>query len=165
MTAVELHRPLAVERIGAHGLDHAIVADAGECAAIARRLGVPAVHALSCRFHLHAAIDGMILAEGDLTARLVRVCVVSLDPFETEVAEHFRVRFVPEGSESDDGDPESDDEIPYRADSIDLGEAAVEQLALGLEPYPKKPGAVLPGEPGEAVASAFAALARLRRPQ
>ncbi|OJY76926.1 MAG: hypothetical protein BGP12_05655 [Rhodospirillales bacterium 70-18] len=167
----ELHRPLAVERIGGAGRDQLVQADAAECAALARRMGIPAVLGLSCRFHLTLEPRGVVLAEGELDARLVRVCVVSLEEFEAVVAERFRVRFVPEADvaeqedEEDDAvlDPESDDEIPYRGGTIDLGEAAAEQLALVLDPYPRRPDATLPDAATEAAESPFAALARLKR--
>ena len=52
---------------------------------------------------------------------------------------------------------------------IDLGEAAVEQLALALDPYPRGPGAdaaeaALPADPDDTPQSHFAALARRGRP-
>ena len=137
-------------------------ADADECFALALRLGIPALHQLVCRYRLRRGEAGRIAAEATLRARLVRDCVVTLDPFETEVEEEFRVVFVPEGRESDDGDPESDDEIPYNSAAIDLGEAAAEQLALTLDPYPHKPGAELPAEAQESLESPFADLARHR---
>jgi uncharacterized metal-binding protein YceD (DUF177 family) len=140
---------------------------------VARRLLIPAVSRLSCRFRLAPQAGGVVLAEGALTARVTRECVVTLDAFETDLAEEFRVRFVPEDqfdAEDESIDLEADDEIPYAGIHLDLGEAAVEQLALALDPYPRKPGADLPGElsgepPGEAPTaeakpSPFAALAR-----
>jgi hypothetical protein len=158
----ELYRPVPLDRIAAAGLDVVIEASAGECAALARRLGIPAVLALACRFHLSGAVGGMVAAEGELTARLTRVCVVSLDEFDTDMAVRFRVQFVPAGSETDAlDDPESDDEIPYDAASLDLGEAAAQQLALEMEPYPRQPDAVLPAQADDdASASPFAALDR-----
>ncbi len=155
----ELHRPLALDRVGA-ALDVAIEATADECAALAPRLGIPAIHALRCDFRLRRGEAGRITAEGALRARLTRDCVVSLDEFEVEAAEDFRVVFVPEGTEADDLDPDSDDEIPYAGGVIDLGEAAAEQLALSLDPYPRKPDVTLPDAATEALDSPFAALAR-----
>ena len=95
---------------------------------------------------------------------MLRTCVVSLDEFEAGVDEKFRLRFVPAGAESDDPDPESEDEVPYTGDFLDLGEAAVEQLALALDPYPRKPDAELPAAETEPPEHPFAALASLRRP-
>ena len=161
----EFHRPLALEAIGPGGLVREVVADAAECAALATRLRLPAVAAMSCRFELsREGRDGdVVVALGRLRARVEQECVVSLDPFEAAIDEAFRVRFVPAGSEDAEIDPESDDELPYSGASIDLGEAATEQLALALDPYPRKPGAELPDEPATtAVVHPFAALAARR---
>jgi hypothetical protein len=57
---------------------------------------------------------------------------------------------------------------PLPADAIDLGEAVVQQLAVALDPYPRKPGAEIPAEYSGAAdtdgrGGPFASLARLRR--
>lgn len=160
----EFHRPVAVDRVGPAGLEVALEADDTECQMLAKRMAIPAVTSLSCRYRLAAIPGGRVLAEGQLRAGVVVTCVVTLDDFETAVEERFSVRFVPAGAESEDDDPDAEDEIPYTGGVIDLGEAAAEQLALALDPYPRKPDAVLtdPAEP--AAASPFATLARLKRP-
>jgi len=160
----ELHRPIAVDRVTAAGQEWEVKAEATELAAIARRLGVPAVKKLSCRFRVsrpEQSKGGVILAEGHLRVSMTRECVVSLENFTAVHEERFRVRFVPSGTETEDEDPESDDEIPYGGTMIDLGEAAVEQLALSLDPYPRKPGAELPPEASDAPSGPFSALAGL----
>jgi len=159
----ELHRPIAVERVGPAGYDVTIEASATECAALARRMDLPGVLALRCDFHLERDAAGGVIARGHLLARVVRTCVVSLEDFAAVVEERFTVRCVPEGAESEDDDPESPDEITYADDTLDLGEAAAEQLALALEPYPRAPGAVLPDLPDDVDATPFAALEALRR--
>ena len=60
-------------------------------------------------------------------------------------------------------DPESVDEIAFVDGTLDLGEAAAEQLALALDPYPRAPDAVMPDISDEQAAHPFAALERLRR--
>jgi uncharacterized metal-binding protein YceD (DUF177 family) len=160
----ELHRPLAVERIGPPGSLHTVTADPSECAALARRLGIPAVTALRCEFSLTRHLRGVVAAEGRLHATVIRTCVITLEDFESGVDENFRLRFVPAGQETDDPDPESEDEIPYAGPAIDLGEAAAEQLALALDPYPRSPGAELPDTEAETAPHPFAALAQRRRP-
>lgn len=163
--STEFSRPLAVARVSAAGLGMTVTADAAECAALAERFKLPAIATLRCRFQLRPGMADSYEAEGELAARVTQLCVVSLEPFETEIRETFRVRFVPAGAESEDEDPDAIDEIPYEDDTLDLGEAAAEQLALALDPYPRKPGAALelPEDSGEA--HPFAGLARLRRPQ
>jgi len=170
--APEMSRPVALGQIGAGGLEREVVATQAECAAIAARLRIPAVAALSCRFRLTALGGGLVAAEGALAARVTQECVVTTDPFEADLQEAFRVRFVLEDRfvEPNDDDPldlDADDELPYAGSHIDLGEAAVEQLALALDPYPRSPDAALPEAPeeeeDESPASPFAALARRRR--
>ena len=121
---------------------------------------LPAVLSLRCTFRLVRLTADCILAEGHLRARVVQTCVVSLDDFASDIDEPFRIRFVPAGQESDDPDPESDDEIGYAGGALDLGEAAAEQLALALDPYPRAPGAVLPETETEVQDHPFAALRR-----
>jgi uncharacterized metal-binding protein YceD (DUF177 family) len=129
------------------------------------RMGVAAIHALSCRFDLKPGENETIEAHGFLRARLRQSCVVSLEPFECDLMEQFRVRFVPRGQETDDLDIEADDELPYDGGTLELGEAAAEQLALAIDPFPRKPGAEMPGSLGQSEGGAFAALAKLLPPQ
>ena len=160
----EFPRPLALDRLGSAGHEETVSATAAECAALAVRLGIPALHALTCRWRLRRSSGGRIEADGLLEASLVRECVITLDAFEMRTRESFNVVFVPAGSETEDPDPEAVDEIPYDGSVIDLGEAAAEQLALTLDPYPHKPGAALPAldepEPPATRPSPFAVLGR-----
>ena len=162
MISPELHRPIAVDRIGPHGHAVQIQASPAECLAVAGRLLLPDIASIRCQFSLHLLPGGRIGAQGELQVALSQICVVTLEPFVAVIKERFRVRFVPEGRESDDPDPESEDEIPYAGAVIDLGEAAVEQLALTLDPYPRSPGAELPDAATGDATSPFAALAALR---
>ena len=165
----EFSRRIPVSRIGAGGLEQDVAASAAECRALALRLQLPAVASLSCRFRLSPPLAGQVAAEAELRAEVTQLCVLSLEPFEAVVSERFTLRFVPEGAEEDDIDPESADEVGYAGDSLDLGETAAEQLALALDPYPRMPGLASPthaapealGEPDPP--HPFAALARLGR--
>ena len=158
----ELHRPTAVERIGQAGLSVDVEAGAEELAALAARMGLPGIGALRCRFQLRRIAAGIIEADGRLRADVTQVCVVSLDEFPAELAEDFQVHFVPAGTEDDDPEPNAVDQVPYEGGMIDLGEAAAEQLALALDPYPHKPGAALDAAADEAAPHPFGALAALR---
>lgn len=163
----ELHRPLAADAVPPGGQDFLVEANDAECAALALRMQLPAVSSLRCRFHLSPGLAGAVMAEGWLDAEVVQTCVVTLEDFPATVAEQFQVRFVPAGTETDDADPESIDEIPYAGGVIDLGEAAAEQLALALDPFPRAPDAELPDVPDadDFSATPFAGLAKLRRRQ
>ena len=164
MTApVELSRPLAVERVVRAGTPFTVIADPHECAALAVRLMIPKLGALRCDWMLRPGEGGMIEGSGTLSAVVEQVCVVTLDPFESAVGEQFVVHFVPAGRESPQEDPDDPDQIVYEGASIDLGEAAVEQLALMLDPYPRKPDAQLPVLPPALAAGPFDALAKRHR--
>lgn len=163
MIEPEFSRPVRADRI-TQGEHVAIVATAEECARLAARMGIEAVHSLECRFTFSPAAGSVVTARLDLTSRISQICVVTLEPFESPLLEAATVRFVPQGTEGDDEDPEAPDEVPYEGITIDLGEAAAEQLALALDPYPRSPGAVLP-EIDAAPEHPFAALRRLNRDQ
>ena len=90
-----------------------------------------------------------------------QTCVVSLDPFDADVVETFTIRFVPRGTEQEELDPDSDDEVTYQGGLLDLGEAASEQLALALDPFPRIPGIELPEEAQAHEDGAFAGLGAL----
>ncbi len=154
----ELHRPFALDRIGPRGMTVNIEAKPEELPAVAVRLRILALERLHCAFKLRRVGTSTVEAEGALRARVTETCVVSLDPFSHDVEESFTVQFVPAGTEDDNPDPEAVDQIPYTGGAADLGEAAVEQLALALDPFPRKPGAVLPAEATEEAPNPFAAL-------
>ena len=157
----EFHRPISLDRIGTLGLDMTVTATPAECAALAIRMKLPAVLALSCVFHLLRESRDKVLARGILSATVTQTCVISLEDFEAGVREVFQVRFVPSGEEADEADPDSDDEIGFEGNMIDLGEAAAEQLGLALDPYPRMPGVEMPSVEDEPEPHPFAALRRL----
>lgn len=163
----ELHRPLAADTVPLAGRDVVVDATPEECAALALRLRIPAVLSLRCRFALAPSLAGAVAATGRLEAEVVQTCAVTADDFTSGIGEDFAVLFVPVGAESEDVDPEAVDEIPFADGVLDLGEAAAEQLALALDPYPRAPGAELPAvaEPDGADAHPFAALSQLRTRQ
>jgi uncharacterized metal-binding protein YceD (DUF177 family) len=154
----EMSRPFAVARVG-EATRVQVEASEAERAAVAARMGLLSVPAMSCAFVLVRGPGAAVRAQGMLAARVVQTCVVTLEPFEAEVAEAFAVRFVPEDQLSEALDIEAEDEIPYAGGVIDLGEAATEQLALALDPFPRRPGVAF-AEDEDAIADGpFAALA------
>ncbi len=160
-----MSRPVHADRVG-DGLSLTVEADAAECAAIATRLRIPSVQGVRCDWVLRPGHGGTVEADGSLRAQLHQECVVSLDAFPTSLVEEFAVRFVPLGREGEAADdPDEPDELTIEAGVLELGEATVEQLALALDPYPRKPGAELPADPEATPDNPFAALARLRTRQ
>ncbi|GAB0112896.1 YceD family protein [Acidisoma sp. C75] len=142
----EFSRTLLAAQIGANEISRSIEASAEECAAIAARLGLPALHSFAATFRLTRQRGDAFLAEGRIRAVAVRSCVVSLEEFDEPTDLPFTIRFVPQAEgEADMLDApidydEGPDTVEYAQGALDLGEAAVEEYALSLAPYPRKPG-------------------------
>jgi hypothetical protein len=162
---VEISRPIELSKIRAKDVIVIVQATPEECAAIAVRMELPAIQSLECRYGLSRDDDGVsVLARGHLLAEVTQTCVTSAEDFAARVEEEFTIRFVPAGTERDDPDPGLPDEIPYEADTIDLGEATAEQLGRALDPWPKIEGATVPVIEDEDESSPFAILAQRLAP-
>ena len=125
-----------------------LAADEETCAKVASRLGIPAVKNLEGDLALHVSRTE-INVKGVLKATLIRECVASLEEMTETIDEEFDTMFLRQGGDSarfKETDEESWDgeEVPpeiHDADSFDLGEFLVQQLALAMEAFPRKPGA------------------------
>jgi uncharacterized metal-binding protein YceD (DUF177 family) len=159
--APEFSRPLPLGLVGPEGRREILEADEAERAALARRLGIPAVEHLRAELLLRPEAGGAVRAEGRLAAAVVQLCVVTLEPVEQRVEEVVDLRLLPAGREPQD-EADEPDEIATQGGVADLGEAVAEQLALALDPYPRAPGAALPAEATDAGEHPMAALAKLR---
>lgn len=130
-----------------------------------------AVRALKASVEVTPAPGGGLQVEGRVRADIVQECVVTLVPVEQHVDEAFAVRFVrgraPEVKPGAEVviDAERPDPPEYLdGPTIDVGALAEEYFALGIDPYPRAPGAVLSAEAVDsepAETSPFAALADL----
>lgn len=163
--------PLAVADIPDEGEDLTLVPDDETRAALARFSNVVAVPKLSAQLHLQPDGAGGAVVTGELDATVRQTCVVSLEPFDNKVHEEIALRFAPEGAAAakaaaDIDMEEADPSDAIRNGVIDLGAMVSEFLVLGIDPYPKKPGAVF--TPPESAGSEgenkpFAALAKLKK--
>lgn len=162
-----LSRPLALHAVTPAGSEIRVEATEAERAALARDLDLPAIHALTARLRVVGHPD-RIRVTGRVSARLDQVCVVTLEPFETRLDEEVEVEFqLPDrrrpGSRELDLDPDAVPVDEIAGDRIDLGTITAEFLALGLDPYPRKPGTAFEAPPEPAGSdSPFARLASLR---
>ena len=155
--------PVRLHQVGA-GLTRTLVPDAAARARIARALDLASLDAFEADINLAPSVAGWSLS-GRLRARLAQTCGVTLEPLPVEIDDAFSVTLAEAGET--DGDEiviTLEDESPDLIEDgrIDLGQYAVEQLALRLDPFPRKPGAefVQPPEPAEI--SPFAVLRKLR---
>jgi uncharacterized metal-binding protein YceD (DUF177 family) len=157
-----LSRPIVVDDVPEKGLAVEVVADADERAVLAKAFGLSEIKSLTGRFDVRRK-GREAIAKGEVTATVVQICVVTLDPFEAEVKEEVDLRFVPDAPALDDEDAPPDSPDPIVDGRIDLGAITAEFLALGLDPYPKKPGAAFAFQPDADKENPFSVLAALKR--
>lgn len=151
-----------------------IEADAAERAALAARFGLVAVDQLRAEVTL-AQDASAIEVKGRLVAAFAQRCAISGEPFANSIDEPLAIRFVPELAAADaEGElalsADDPDEIEYRDNAIDLGEALAQSFGLALDPYATGPEAasaraqagILTEDEAQALSGPFAALAALR---
>ena len=143
MSAGELVRIVKLDRLPPEPMT--IEATASERAALAKRFGLPAIHALTAEIALSQggqAVD----ATGRIEASFEQRCAVSDEPFAATLDQPVRMRFVPalevpgEDDEIEFGS-DSPDEIEYDGAAFDLGEALAQSFGLALDPYAVGPAA------------------------
>jgi uncharacterized metal-binding protein YceD (DUF177 family) len=160
-----LTRPVDVSNVPPHGLTARVEATEEERAALARDFKLPAIRALVGEYRLKASAKGVHVA-GTVRAAITQVCVVTLDPFDSDLVEDVEVDFaesagMPAEPPTEMHEYEPPDEIVNG--HIDLGALTAEFLALGLDPYPRKPGVDFTYEEGgRGTDSPFAALGKLK---
>lgn len=144
--------------------------------AIADHLGLVSLDALEGEARIRPWRGRGAIVEGRFKAVVVQTCVVTLEPVTSTVEQDFERRYLPEDLIArEEPDPRARDiEVeltaeeppePLVGDRIELGDAVVEELSLGLDPFPRCEGAELeqPESPEQAALHPFAALARLKR--
>lgn len=123
-----------------------IEASPEECARLAARFGLGAVHALRAEIALEAK-PRAIRATGRLHAEILQPCAISAEDFPVTIDEPVDLRFVEETvrpvSEEEEIELEADDcdEIAFTGDMFDLGEAVAQTLGLAIDPYAEGPNA------------------------
>jgi cytochrome b pre-mRNA-processing protein 3 len=163
------HVPVAVEEVPETGQHLDLAADAVVRAAVANVAGLRDLPRFEANFDVTRRGTGLHVV-GSISATVGQNCVVTLEPLTNEVEETIDLIFEPvqrlaASAESEHG-VQWDDPEPLVGGVVDLGALATEFLILGLDPYPRKPGAVF--EPPQDVSrdqGPFAALGRLAKRQ
>jgi uncharacterized metal-binding protein YceD (DUF177 family) len=143
--------PVMVAQIPDAGLHRDVEADAAARKAIAELAGLREIVSARASFDVTPESGGRFQVTGHVTARVGQTCVVTLDPIENDIDEPIDLTFappeqIPALADLVDDDVESDVEIPDPPEpiiggAIDLGRLATDALLLGIDPYPRKPGA------------------------
>ena len=144
----EFSRILTLEPHRDHPIAFTIDASPSECAALARRFGLPRLDALASRGELRPRIGSGWKLEAMLEAKLMQSCVISLEAFPVTVAEKFELDFNPLVSPDDEGevDVTQSEAEPFPRDGrLDIGEVVAQQLSLALDPFARAPGVVWEG--------------------
>jgi uncharacterized metal-binding protein YceD (DUF177 family) len=179
----EFSHVIETAQIPPDGLQLHLTANPSDCLALAKRFRILAVLRLEARLQVRpdAVLAGCYVVTGQIDAEVEQACVVSLEPVRQRIAESFTRSFAPTtgavpvaGAEADEDaaewlDPAATDPPDVLADGrIDVGAVVAEELALSLDPYPRKPGASLPPEYNPETEQSgtvrpFARLAELKR--
>jgi uncharacterized metal-binding protein YceD (DUF177 family) len=161
--------PVVVADLASEGAALQLVPGEKERAALADYVDVLAVPALVADMKVTPDGQGGVIIEGELVATVRQTCVVSLEPFNNTVNEHVALHLLPSSladSAAKDAGDERDPADVIIDGAFDLGMLVTEFLALGVDPYPRRPGAVFapPVAAGDDEASSpFAALAKLKQ--
>lgn len=135
-----------VERIGREPMSFDIRATEEECDALAAALDILGLSDVTASGSLvREGANGQVAVSGRITATAVQACVVTLDPVSQTIDEEFTVFYtfdprdvVIEETEKVVGLDEPDPPTLITGGRIDLAEVIQEQIALALEPYPRR---------------------------
>ena len=152
----------SVTRLPQGGMPVLVDADARQREALAAAHGLVSVE----RFHAELLVAPWkrngVRVSGRVEADITQQCVVTLDPLRARVEEAVEGLFLPEDSKlgrlgfEAGGEIHIDAEGPdspetFSGDTIDVGALAEQFFALGIDPYPRKPGATMAsGDEGDA---------------
>lgn len=158
-----------VPEAGAH---FDIEANESERAEIAKAADLRSLSRLVASFDVTRRGAGGLHVTGEVNATVGQNCVVTLEPVDSELSEPVDVAFAPEAAPTiadDKGEAviefgNVDPPETLVGGAVGLGAIATEFLLLGINPYPRKDGAVFePRIAGDPSANPFAALASLKK--
>ena len=134
-------------------------------AALAAELGLSALPRLHFSGRIRALASDAWEVTGELAARVVQPCVVTLAPVETDLREDVHRVFSPHiGTPEEDEAEMPDEELEPLGQFIDVEAIMAEALVLALPLYPRAEGAALDApeaEPEAQTRKPFAGLADL----
>jgi hypothetical protein len=163
--------PLRVEDIAEDGRHIELSADDATRAAIAAMAGLRALPRLEAAFDVTRRGAGLRVV-GEVSATVGQTCVVTLDAIENEIREPVDLVFAPTpaglppeaGDSAFAGPGTKEPPEPLVDGAVDLAAVTTEFLILGIDPYPRKPGAIFGSASiGEEATHPFAALAKLKQ--
>ncbi|MCM1323342.1 MAG: DUF177 domain-containing protein [Acetobacter sp.] len=167
----EFSYPLQIDELGQGEQTYKLRADKEQLKTLAEILQVPAVNSFGANIGLKFQKKrGMLEVYGTVRANLGLISVISLEPFDKDYITEFKLTYDTNATYEDiykeDDDIEEDiPDIVYDG-KIDLGDIAIEQIALVMEDHPRKDGETFEAivEDSEPIKNnPFAALAKLKK--
>lgn len=167
----EFSYPLQIDELGQGEQTYKLRADKEQLQTLAEILQVPVVNSFGANIGLKFQKKrGMLDVYGTVKANIGLISVISLEPFDKDYTAEFKLTYDTNATYEDvyGEDDDIEDDIPdiVYDGKIDLGDIAIEQIALVMEDHPRKEGeefnAVI--EDNEPVKNnPFAALAKLKK--
>jgi hypothetical protein len=150
-----------VTRLPQKGMPVVIDADARQREALAAAHGLVSVERFHAELHVAPWKRNGVKVSGHVEADITQECVVTLDPLQSKIEEEVEGLFLPAdsklGREGFDTSGEihvaaegPDSPETFTGDMIDVGALAEQFFGLGIDPYPRKPGAELVSEDDDA---------------
>ena len=156
-------RVVDVRRLPDTGLTSQVEATPAECAALAAAMDLPAIASLVGRFELRRRAGGRVAVNGEVSAEVSQLCVVTLESFVSRVTQPIDLLFAPAVIPEADGQGRSPDRRKRQAPDHQLADRR--QSAAGA-PVPGSDDQADPPDPLiddaidlGAVAAEFVALA------
>ncbi len=143
--------PVNVARLPQKGMPVVIDADARQREGLAKEHGIASVESLRADLLVEKWKRNGIRVSGQVTARIIQECVVTLDPIDNTIEEPIDALFLPDDSRIgregfDIGgeimlDPDGPDSPEtFSGDTVDVGALAEQFFGLAIDPYPRKSG-------------------------
>lgn len=156
MIEMALNAEIDLASIGKKGMQTKLVATEEVLEQLAKACGIVSVRAFSGEMTIKPWRRTGYSLTGSIRAEVVQTCVVTLDPVSGVVEEDFKLKFLPAeeieepvfepGVEVEFAFEAPDPPEPLESGPLGLFGIMVEQLTLGLEPYPRADGASWAGD-------------------
>ncbi|WP_455477495.1 YceD family protein [Bartonella sp. B41] len=148
-----LSYPVSVRSLPTKGIKARICADQKECIHLAYNHDLAEVKFCEGEFHIFPWKRRGVRVKGFFRAKIIQLCVVTLEPLENTLYEDIEIVFIPQDSNLTkpkifentgelflDSDGLDTPEI-FHGDKIDIGEIMEEFFELSINHYPRKEGA------------------------
>ena len=182
----EFSRFISCEKLPSGGKTFEIEASPEERIALVKRLPIDSLDFLTAEFSISPGGGGQILLTGRLRAAIRQTCVISLEPVVTDIDISIERTYSSSATSYWGQEEEPDEEgnsirggptenmpeplEPLENDGIDIGEVASEELAVEIDPFPRRAGAELSvnahitaQHQGEEAKNPFAVLEKLKK--